>query len=68
MADDSRIPTNLRTLLILEAIGNLPDPVKPADVGHALGLTKQTTHRTCATLLDEGFLVQDGPKNGLSPG
>jgi DNA-binding IclR family transcriptional regulator len=68
MTDDSRIPTNLRTLLILEAIGKLPDPVKPADVGHALGLAKQTTHRLCTTLLDEGFLVQDGPKNGLRPG
>jgi DNA-binding IclR family transcriptional regulator len=68
MADDHRIPTNLRTLLILEILGNLPDPVKPADIGHALGLAKQTTHRLCATLLQEGFLVQDGPKNGLRPG
>lgn len=65
---DSRIPTNLRTLLILEAIGAQTDPMSPAEIGREIGLPKQTTHRLCNTLLEEGFLMRDERGRGLRPG
>lgn len=62
-----RIPTNLRTMLILEAIGINPEPITSAELGRIIGLPKQTVHRLCNTLVSEGFLVRavDG---GLIPG
>ncbi len=68
MGDGSRIPTNLRTLLILEAVGLQSEPMSPAEIGRAIGLPKQTTHRLCNTLLEEGFLMRDERARGLRPG
>ncbi len=68
MGGTERIPTNLRTLLILEAVGLQTDPMSPAEIGRAIGLPKQTTHRLCNTLLDEGFLMRDERGRGLRPG
>ena len=65
---EERIPTNLRTLLILEAIGRMQGPVTPAELGREIGLSKPTVHRLCATLLAEGFLARDDRKKGLRPG
>ncbi|MEO0917672.1 MAG: IclR family transcriptional regulator [Pseudomonadota bacterium] len=64
--DGARIPTNLRTLLILEVVGQRSTPMTAAEVGRELGLPKQTIHRLCNTLADEGFLVHD--TGGLRPG
>lgn len=64
--DGSRIPTNLRTLLILELIGRRARPISAAEIGRELGLPKQTIHRLCNTLTQEGFLVLD--RKGLRPG
>ncbi len=64
--DSGRIPTNLRTLLILELVGRRSGPVSAAEIGRELGLPKQTIHRLCNTLAQEGFLVQD--RTGLRPG
>lgn len=68
MSSAERIPTNLRTLLILEAVGQQTDPMTPAEIGRVIGLPKQTTHRLCNTLLDEGFLMRDERGRGLRPG
>lgn len=65
-APDERIPTNLRTLLILEVLGGRSAPMSAAEIGRVLGLPKQTIHRLCNTLVGEGFLAQDG--SGLRPG
>ncbi|MEM9584291.1 MAG: IclR family transcriptional regulator [Pseudomonadota bacterium] len=65
---NSRIPTNLRTLLILEAVGAQTEPMSPAEIGRKIGLPKQTTHRLCNTLLEEGFLMRDERGRGLRPG
>lgn len=62
-----RIPTNLRTMLILEAIGTETEPMTAAELGRVIGLPKQTVHRLCNTLVDEGFLVR-GQDGGLVPG
>jgi DNA-binding IclR family transcriptional regulator len=57
--DQSRIATNLRTLLILEAVANSSDPKSPTEINREIGLPKQSIHRLCQTLLDEGFLIRD---------
>ncbi len=65
-ANGDRIPTNLRTLLILETIGRHATPMNAAEIGREIGLPKQTIHRLCNTLVSEGFLAHDG--TGLRPG
>ncbi|NBQ26756.1 MAG: IclR family transcriptional regulator, partial [Rhodobacteraceae bacterium] len=42
MDDDSRIPTNLRTLLILEILGKSDRPMTATEINDQLGLPKQT--------------------------
>lgn len=56
---EDRIATNLRTLLILEAIGTAGEPMTPTEINRSIGLPKQTIHRLCATLVEEGFLVYE---------
>lgn len=56
---EDRIATNLRTLLILEVIGTSGEPMTPTEINHSIGLPKQTIHRLCATLVEEGFLVYE---------
>jgi len=63
-----RIPTNLRTLLILECLGQGPDSITPAELGRRIGLPKQTAHRLCNTLLEEGFLVRAASDGSLRAG
>ncbi|MEM6464566.1 MAG: IclR family transcriptional regulator [Pseudomonadota bacterium] len=63
-----RIPTNLRTMLILEAVGTQSEPMTAAEVGRLIGLPKQTVHRLCNTLVEEGFLVRTAKNGGLLPG
>jgi DNA-binding IclR family transcriptional regulator len=64
--EELRIPTNLRVLLIMEFVGRQVEPMSAAEIGRAVNLPKQTVHRLCNTLMDEGFLVRDG--GGLRPG
>ena len=66
--DEGRIPTNLRTLLILEAVGQAGDAMTSAEVGRLVGLPKQTIHRLCNVLVDEGFLARDESGRRLRPG
>ena len=47
-----RIPTNLRAMLILEAIGRAAEPLSAADIGRLVGLPKQTAHRLYNTLVE----------------
>ncbi len=56
---EDRIATNLRILLILEVIGKADQPMTPTEINHSIGLPKQTIHRLCATLVEEGFLVYE---------
>lgn len=55
-----RIPTNLRTLLILEIMGRAERAMSATEIGHEMGLPKQTVHRLCTTLEENGFLVRQG--------
>lgn len=67
MTDKTRIPTNLRTLLILEVLGNSDTPMTPTEINQHIGLPKQTIHRLIATLEDEGFLIRDTDKKRYRP-
>ena len=60
MTETDRIPTNLRTLLILEIIGTSNQPMTATQINKQLGLPKQTVHRLCATLEENGFLTRPG--------
>ncbi|MGB4519762.1 MAG: helix-turn-helix domain-containing protein, partial [Planktomarina temperata] len=52
---EDRIPTNLRTLLILEVLGTSDRALSPTEINQSIGLPKQTIHRLCAKLEQEGF-------------
>jgi len=56
---ETRIPTNLRTLLILEVLGRNDSAMTATEINDSIGLPKQTVHRLCATLEAEGFLIRD---------
>lgn len=68
MSDEDRIPTNLRALMILEALAAESGPITPTELGRRIGLPKQTIHRLCATLMDEGYLARGDSEKGLRPG
>jgi len=67
MSGEQKIPTNLRTLRILEVMGNSDRPMTPTQINAELGLPKQTVHRLCKTLTQEGFLVKDTTGKLLRP-
>lgn len=60
MTDTARIPTNLRTLLILEILGKSDRAMTATEINAHLGLPKQTVHRLCTTLEQNGFLTREG--------
>jgi IclR family transcriptional regulator, KDG regulon repressor len=66
--DKNSIPTNLRPLLVLEAIATAGVPVTPTEVNEGLGLPKPTIHRLFATLEDEGFIQREIDGRGYTPG
>ncbi len=65
---DSVIPTNLRLLLVLEAMAKAGVPVTPTEVNQELGLPKPTIHRLFSTLESEGFIQREIDGRGYSPG
>lgn len=60
MADSSRIPTNMRMLLILEVLGKTDRAMSATEINDQLGLPKQTVHRLCATLEENRFIIRQG--------
>ena len=59
MKSEERVATNLRTLLILEAVAKADRPLSPTEINRDIGLPKQSIHRLCQTLVDEGFLIRE---------
>ncbi|MEP1209645.1 MAG: IclR family transcriptional regulator [Rhizobiaceae bacterium] len=59
MKAEERVATNLRTLLILEAVARSDRPLSPTEINNHVGLPKQSIHRLCQTLVDEGFLIRE---------
>lgn len=66
--DEQRIPTSLRTLLLVEALVAAGRPLRLAKLGETLGLPKQTVHRLCVSLLAQDFLERDAEGRGVAPG
>ena len=62
--ENERMPTNLRALFILEAVGNSGSLITPTEIARNLDLPKQTVHRICSRLLEEGFLAREPGRNG----
>ena len=60
MSEIDRIPTNLRTLMILEVLGKSDHALTATQINDQLGMPKQTVHRLCATLEENGFLTRPG--------
>ena len=67
MSGEERVATNLRNLLILEALANSDSPLTPTEINRDIGLPKQSIHRLCQTLVDEGFLIRDVTGKRLEP-
>ena len=67
MSTGERIPTNLRTLLLLEVISQAGEPMTATDLGRQVGLAKQTAQRLCTTLEAEGFLTRHGNSKRYLP-
>ncbi len=65
---NGQIPTNLRLLMLLEAVAKAGVPVTPSAVNEKLGLPKPTIHRLFATAEAEGFLQRDIDGRSYSPG
>ena len=59
MKSEERVATNLRTLLILEAVARSDRPLSPTEINRDIGLPKQSIHRLCQTLVEEGFLIRE---------
>lgn len=64
---EERIPTNLRTLKILEVLSNSEHPMTPTQINQVLELPKQTIHRLCSTLEQEGYLSREINGKRLQP-
>ena len=60
MTASERIPTNLRTLLILEILGRKDHAMTASEINESLNLPKQTVHRLCTTLEENGFIARLG--------
>tara|TARA_B100001057_G_scaffold197169_1_gene197876 strand:+ start:170 stop:928 length:759 start_codon:yes stop_codon:yes gene_type:complete len=58
MSNDSRIATNLRTLLILEIFASAGKALSAKEVHAEIDLPYQTVHRLLVALESEGFLIR----------
>ncbi|MDG2339973.1 MAG: IclR family transcriptional regulator [Paracoccaceae bacterium] len=67
MASEIRIPTNLRTLLILEVFANSDRAMSAQDVFEKIDLPYQTVHRLLASLETEGFLSREANDKRFRP-
>ncbi len=63
-----QIPTNLRLLLLFEAVAKAGIPLTPTMLVDELGLPKPTVHRLLATAEEEGFLQRDIDGRSYGPG
>ncbi len=52
---------------MMEALGKSGQAMTATELGTAVGLAKQTAHRLCATLEDEGFLIRQGGTKRFLP-
>lgn len=63
--DTSRVPTNLRLLMILEVLAKQREAMAPSEINKFIGLPKPSIHRLCQTLIEEGFVTRDADKRKI---
>ena len=59
MRKTSKIPTSYRMIKIIEVIGNSGGALTPSEINREVNLPKQSLHRLCERLLQEGYLVKE---------
>lgn len=67
MSDSSRIPTNMRLFHILNVMAKQQTPLTPSEINQHLNWSKQTVHRLCKSMVEEGFLHYDTGGKRLLP-
>jgi len=67
MTKESRIATNMRLFYILDVFGQKQRPLTPSEINHELNWPKQTVHRLCKSMVEEGFLTYDSSAKRLLP-
>ncbi|MBK5951146.1 ArsR family transcriptional regulator [Rhodobium orientis] len=65
---EGRVPTGIRSLIILEELARTGTPMTATEITAALGLPKPTIHRLCQQLEAEGFLERDLDGRRYLPG
>jgi DNA-binding IclR family transcriptional regulator len=45
--------------MILEAVAHADRPLSPTEINREIGLPKQSIHRLCQTLVEQGFLIRE---------
>ncbi len=62
MLEDQKIAPNLRVIRILEILASHNEPLSPTELNAVLKMPKQSIHRLCTMLIDEGYLQKIGRK------
>lgn len=61
------LPPNMRTLRVLEVLGQSDEAMTATEINQAIGLPKQTVHRLCTSLEEAGFLIREGDGRRYRP-
>lgn len=67
MTDSDRIATNMRLFYILDVLATQQCPLTPSQINQHLNWSKQTVHRLCKSMVEEGFLQYDANGKKLLP-
>lgn len=67
MPDDQRIATNMRLFYILDVLAQKQSALTPSQINMQLEWPKQTVHRLCKSMVEEGFLQYDASGKKLLP-
>lgn len=64
---EERLPTNIRALMVLEALSKQDRALTPTEIGVEIGLPKQSAHRLCMALMEHGFLTYAEDQRRMRP-
>ena len=67
MSDSDRIATNMRLFYILDVMAKQQSSLTPSEINQHLNWSKQTVHRLCKSMVEEGFLHYDASGKRLLP-
>jgi DNA-binding IclR family transcriptional regulator len=67
MSDSDRIATNMRLFYILDVMAKQQSALTPSEINQHLNWPKQTVHRLCKSMVEEGFLHYDASGKRLLP-